>query len=316
MKKTMIILLVIAGLMLGALAGAFFGVTVQSKIGKAIMQAEISAKDNEINARDKELNALNDKLTEAGKNVDSLVKIVNAKSAEIDKKDKTIRELQKQATETLFSNNPAAQEFNSVIRKQIKQGDFSGFEYLAKTLPPEFIRDFIMQNLGLARDDLPKDDADLIEYVTSIFRLVNGSQPNPGPKPLIEDISFALRVNSDNSPISPATAFKASDNRIYACFQNQGALKGRARVVTRWTSKAANEVIGLETKTIDPNAPHNFIWRERREGWPAGEYTVELFDTKTLALIGQDAFTILPEEKKEAPKEDKPDKSKESENPK
>jgi len=41
-----------------------------------------------------------------------------------------------------------------------------------------------------------------------------------------------------------------------------------------------------------------------------------LFDTKTLALIGQDAFTILPEEKKEAPKEDKPDKSKESENPK
>jgi len=187
---------------------------------------------------------------------------------------------------------------------------------MARTLPPAFIRDFIKQNTGLAEDDMPKDDAKLGEYGKNIFRLMQGSQPNIIEGQAIENVSFALRVNADNSPISPTVIFKPNKRRIYACFQNQGTLEGLTKVVTRWTNKTTKEVVKLDTKQIDPNAPFNFIWVEKREGWPTGEYAVELLSTKEFALIAQGMFTVLVEEKKEEPKEVKPDKPKEPDSPK
>jgi len=109
-------------------------------------------------------------------------------------------------------------------------------------------------------------------------------------------IFFTLRVNPDNSPVSPTTIFKSTDQRIYACFQNQGTLKGLTNVICRWTNKTTKEVMKLETKPIDSNAPYNFIWLEKREGWPVGEYAVELFNAKTWVHLAHGTFMVMFDE--------------------
>lgn len=304
MKTTAIILLVIAGLMFGAVAGAIGGIFLQSRIDKAVKQAEIGEKD-------KEIKTLNDNLTEVSKNEAFLVKSIKNQSAEIDKKDKTIQELKKKGTKTFAINDASMEKLTKSIAERIVDGDFSEVEDIVDSLPPEYIRSFIEKMTGITSKDMPEDDADLAGYFTNIFRLIQGSQPEGGPGALIEDISFTLRVNPDNSPISPTAVFKSADRRIYACFRNQGALEGLAKVVTRWMNKTTKEVMSLGPKPINPNAPYNFVWLEKKDGWAGGEYLVELFDTKTLALIGQGTFMVLPGEEEE----DKSEESKEDDLP-
>jgi len=164
------------------------------------------------------------------------------------------------------------------------------------------LKELIGKAFGLAVEDMPDDDNKLSEYMVNISKMLQGQTPVTGTG---SAISFALRVNPDNSPILPTADFIATDRRIYSCFGNQGVLKGLSKVITRWSNNETNEIITLETKTLNPDATYNFIWFEKKQGWVPGEYAVELFNTKTLALIAQGAFTVVPVEKKEEPKEDK-----------
>jgi len=165
---------------------------------------------------------------------------------------------------------------------------------LVSILPAAFVRDFIKQNTGLTDDDLPKDDAKLGDFGKNLFRLVQGEPPATAQGQQLENITFTLRVNPDNSPIAPQTVFKPGDRRVYACFPNQGSLKGLSKVITRWSNKSTNKVFQLETKPIDPNAPNNFIWVEKREGWPAGEYEVELLNAQTFGKVAGRKFNVVP----------------------
>lgn len=165
---------------------------------------------------------------------------------------------------------------------------------MAKTLPAAFIRDFIKQNTGLSDEDMPKDDSKLGEYSKNIFRLFQGEEPVTVQGQAIEGVLFTLRVNPDNSPITPQSVFKPGDRRIYACFQNLGSLKGLTKLVHRWTNKTTKEIFNLETKSIDPAALYNFTWVEKRGGWPSGEYEVELLKPQTFERIGFGKFSIVP----------------------
>ncbi|MBI5779394.1 MAG: hypothetical protein HZA49_08050 [Planctomycetes bacterium] len=193
-------------------------------------------------------------------------------------------------------NIPGAQD----MIKRVSEGKESievveqTIDALAKTLPPAFIRDFIKQNIGLAEEDMPKDDAKLGDFGKNLFRLLQGEQPNPAQSQSLENVTFTLRVNPDNSPVSPQTLFKPGDRRIYACFQNQGSLQGLAKVVTRWTNRTTKEIIGFGPKALNPGTPYNFIWWEKKDGWPVGEYEVELLNAQTLGKIAAGKFSIVP----------------------
>ena len=195
-----------------------------------------------------------------------------------------------------IANIPGAEDMYKKVMegKETIEAVEKSIEDLAKVLPPAFIRDFIKQNTGLTDDDIPKDDAKLGEYGRNIFRLTQGEQPNPVPGQAVENLTFTSRVNPDNSPVLPQTTFKPGDRRVYACFQNQGALKGLAKVITRWSNKSTNKVFQLETKSIDPNAPYNFIWLEKKEGWPVGEYELELLNVQTFGKIAGGKFSVVP----------------------
>jgi len=265
MKTTAIVLLVIAGLMFGAFIGAVGGILLQSKIDKAVKEAEIGEKD-------KEIKALNNKLAEVSNNEE-------------------------------FIRNQTEQDIKDVF-------DDSYHLSVIET------RELIGWAFGLAVTDMPKNKIELIQYIKNLHKLTQGKQPNISPGPLLEDVSFAHRVKDDNSPISHTAIFKPNDRRIYACFANKGVLSELPKVIIRWRNKTANEVVKLETKPLNPAASYNFIWLEKKQGWPAGEYLVELFDTKTLALIAQGTFTALAEEKNDELKDDESDKSKKPEAPK
>ncbi|HLD36612.1 MAG TPA: hypothetical protein VJC37_07800 [Planctomycetota bacterium] len=221
------------------------------------------------------------------------------KQADMDAKDREIKILKEQ----LAMSAKVMESFSwssGHIKDAIYQKDaaISEKDTTIKILRSE-IRAFLVNGLDISESDIPKDDAKLDEYGLKVCLLMEDGQIDAVEGQAVESITFALRVNPDNSPISPTAVFKSTDRRIYACFKNQGAFEGLTKVVTRWTNKTTKEVIKLETKPIDPNASYNFIWVEKKEGWPAGEYAVELLNTKTLALIGQGGFKVVPGEKVE-----------------
>ncbi|MEW6027522.1 MAG: hypothetical protein AB1599_09550 [Planctomycetota bacterium] len=168
-------------------------------------------------------------------------------------------------------------------------------EAVVNSLPPDYVKGLIKQFTGISEEDIPKDDTKLGEYAKNLFKVVQGKPVETTSAQLPqENISFTLRVNPDNSPITPQTQFKPGDRRIYACFTNQGSLQGLSKVVTRWTNKTIGETVLLETKSINPGASYNFVWKEKREGWPVGEYEVELLKTQTFEKIASGKFTIVP----------------------
>ncbi|MDI6732807.1 MAG: hypothetical protein QME51_10140 [Planctomycetota bacterium] len=165
-------------------------------------------------------------------------------------------------------------------------------EALVPTLPPDYVKKTIEEWTGIPKSDMPTDNTKLAEYSKHMFKLVQGKAVESAVN--TENVAFSLRVNPDNSPIDQKGAFKTSDRRLYACFSNQGELMGLDKVITRWTNKTTGEVVRLDTKPIDPNAPNNFIWIEKRDGWPGGEYEVELINTQTLRKIAGGNFNVGP----------------------
>jgi len=160
------------------------------------------------------------------------------------------------------------------------------------SLPPVYVKELIEKFTGISKEDMPADDK-LGEYSTKLFAMFEGGPPISDTLSA-ENILFATSVNADNSPIAPTNSFKSSDRQIYACFANQGPLTGLSKLVHRWTNKNTGEVIRLETRSINPNTPWNFIWVRMIDSWQVGEYEVQLFKTQTLEKIAIGNFTITP----------------------
>jgi len=161
------------------------------------------------------------------------------------------------------------------------------------SLPPPYVKELITKFTDITEDDMPSDNTKLGEYAVNLFRIFEG-ESSVSSTAVAENVLFTTSVNADNSPISPTIFFKPGDRQIYACFANQGALTGLAKLVHRWTYKNTGVIEKLETRPIDPNAPFNFIWVRKTEGWQVGEYEVELFKTQTLEKIAGGNFSVAP----------------------
>ncbi|MBI4711910.1 MAG: hypothetical protein HY762_01185 [Planctomycetes bacterium] len=160
---------------------------------------------------------------------------------------------------------------------------------IVDTLPPKFVLEQIQKFTGLDGADIASN-TDMGEYVTRLLQLNQGEAIAPVGDYVT--ISFAAKVNPDNSPIEPATSFKTTAPRIYSCFQNQEVLKGLTKVITRWTDTTNGEVIYLGTKPLDAASAWNFIWVERKQGWTPGTYEIELLTAGKLEKVGGGTFKV------------------------
>ncbi|MFH1231918.1 MAG: hypothetical protein V1709_10535, partial [Planctomycetota bacterium] len=175
----------------------------------------------------------------------------------------------------------------SVPVEQVK----SYIELTVQSFGQAYIKQMVKEFTDIPENDMPTDENKLVDYLSNLFRVYRGESPGNLP---LENILFAANVNADNSPISPMISFKPGDRQIYACFTNQGLLAGISKLIHRWTNKNTGEIIKLETKPIDSNAPFNFIWVRKTDGWQIGEYKVELFNTETVEKIAEGNFSIAP----------------------
>lgn len=200
----------------------------------------------------------------------------------------TTRPITPPPVEPPITSRPEPRPPVSVNRAEL----LSRIKPLIETLPAETIYQGIEDITGISRDDIPPD-TNLSEYVAKLMQVSqDGILRDETPENVIT-IAFSLGVNPDNSAKTPTSSFIPTDKRIYASFLNQGTLKGLKKVVTRWTNiSIGGNIVYIGNKPIDPSAYYNYVWVEKKKGWAAGLYQVELFETGTLVKIAQGRFEI------------------------
>lgn len=93
--------------------------------------------------------------------------------------------------------------------------------------------------------------------------------------PTVTDIRFGTSPRQSESTESPSTRFSTCDARIYAVFDTR--TYEHSGVLLKWYRIDQPELFILQKYEIDPHAASNYVWYKRKEGWPIGQYRVEVY---------------------------------------
>jgi hypothetical protein len=103
-------------------------------------------------------------------------------------------------------------------------------------------------------------------------------------------INLGRSIGPDRKVTAPAETFAKNDT-IYASVDTSGS--GTATLKARWTYQQGGQttVVNEETQTITPTGPATTEFHiSKPDGWPAGQYTVEVFlDDRSM---GVKTFTV------------------------
>jgi len=129
------------------------------------------------------------------------------------------------------------------------------------------------------------------EYLKKLIGIGLGKNIRPGCE--LSEIVFAAEINKNNSPVETKTIFNwKTAHKIYACFANNGMLKGLHKVGCRWRNNTSGEIELLGAYFISPSSAYNYIYIEKNDEWTIGSYQVELYDVRTLDIIAKDTFEV------------------------
>jgi hypothetical protein len=93
--------------------------------------------------------------------------------------------------------------------------------------------------------------------------------------PTVTDIRFGTSPRQSESTELPRTGFSTYDTRIYAVFDTSAY--AHPSVLVKWYRIDQPELLILQTYEIDPHAVYNYVWYKTKEGWPTGQYRVEVY---------------------------------------
>jgi hypothetical protein len=93
--------------------------------------------------------------------------------------------------------------------------------------------------------------------------------------PSVTDIRFGTSPRQSESTESPRTRFSTYDTRIYAVFDTSAY--AHPGVLVKWCRIDQPELLILQKYEIDPHAASNYVWYKTKEGWPNGQYRVEVY---------------------------------------
>jgi hypothetical protein len=91
----------------------------------------------------------------------------------------------------------------------------------------------------------------------------------------VTDIRFGTSPRPPEPTDSLRTRFSTFDTRIFAVFDTSAY--AYPSVLLRWCRVDQPELIILQKYEIDPHAASNYVWYNNREGWPSGQYRVEVY---------------------------------------
>ncbi len=105
--------------------------------------------------------------------------------------------------------------------------------------------------------------------------LTAGGRVSLPEDPTVTDIRFGTSPRQSESAESPRTRFSTYDTRIFAVFDT--STYAHPSVLLKWYRIDQPELFILQKYEIDPYASYNYVWYKRKEGWPTGQYRVEVY---------------------------------------
>jgi hypothetical protein len=91
----------------------------------------------------------------------------------------------------------------------------------------------------------------------------------------VTDIRFGTSPRPPEPSDSPRTRFSNYDTRIFAVFDTSDYRY--PSVLLKWCRVDRPELIVLQKYEIDPYAASNYVWYNNKDGWPNGQYRVEVY---------------------------------------
>lgn len=91
----------------------------------------------------------------------------------------------------------------------------------------------------------------------------------------VTDIRFGTSPGTSESSESPRTKFSTYDTRIFAVFDTR--TYAHPGVLLKWCRIDQPELLILQKYEIEPHAASNYVWYKKKDGWPNGQYRVEVY---------------------------------------
>jgi hypothetical protein len=91
----------------------------------------------------------------------------------------------------------------------------------------------------------------------------------------VTDIRFGTSPRPPEPSDSPRTRFSNYDTRIFAVFDTSDY--AYPSVLLKWCRVDHPELIVLQRYEIEPYAAFNYVWYNNKDGWPNGQYRVEVY---------------------------------------
>ena len=96
---------------------------------------------------------------------------------------------------------------------------------------------------------------------------------------------FTDRCEGDGTVSGARGDIPTGAKRVYAVFENDGALQGLDTVFAIWRIPAEDQIGFAGCEAIRAGTRYNYVWLQVGDGWPAGDYRLDLCDPRNPALV-------------------------------
>ena len=99
-----------------------------------------------------------------------------------------------------------------------------------------------------------------------------------GPLPL--PVYFDTSTNPDYSVSDPRETFSPEETKIFASFDSSQLTDDNLlidSVLVKWYRTDQPQILVMESFPIRPLSNYNHIWLDQPQGWPRGDYQVEIY---------------------------------------
>jgi len=127
------------------------------------------------------------------------------------------------------------------------------------------------------------------DAIADLFDAIRADTDSTEVRPVL----FTDRVESDGTVTGNVHVIPAGTKRVYAAFENQGAVQGLDRVLAVWRNPSDDRMVFTEFESVRAGSTYNYVWLELEDGWPAGFYKLDLFHPQqTTQLLASRSFNV------------------------
>lgn len=127
------------------------------------------------------------------------------------------------------------------------------------------------------------------QALTDLFTAVH-SETDPAT---VAPVVFSDQVQPDGTVTGNVHVIPVGTKRVYAAFENAGALQGLDRVLAVWRNPSDDRLVFTEYEPVHSGTSFNHVWLELEDGWPSGFYQLDLFHpSRNSQLLASRTFNV------------------------